>query len=93
VVSASSDGTLERQVTLPADTALHARPAGALVREAARHAATLTLVAGERRADARSILQIMALGLPGGSTLTVRAEGQDAEPALEAVVALLEQLG
>ena len=86
---ASSDGPVERSVTLPPDAALHARPAGALVREAAKHAATITLVAGERRADARSILQIMGLALPGGSELVVRAEGDDAEAAADAVVAVL----
>ena len=92
-MSASSEGAVERHVTLPADAALHARPAGALVREAARHAATITLVAGARSADARSILQVMALALPGGSALVVRAEGEDAETALDAVVTLLEQPG
>lgn len=89
----SSEGAVERQVTLPPDAALHARPAGALVREAARHDATVTLVVGDRRADARSILQVMALALPGGSAVTVRAEGPDAGAALEAVVALLEHGG
>ena len=89
----SSEGSVERHVTLPPDTALHARPAAALVREAARHTATVTLIAGGRRADARSILQIMALALPGGSELTVRAEGEDADAALAAVVAVLEDPG
>jgi phosphocarrier protein len=90
-MSASSDGAVERRVTLPAGAALHARPARALVREAARHGATITLVAGGRTADARSILQVMALALPGGSELVVRAEGDDAAAALDGVVALLQQ--
>ncbi len=92
-MSGSSEHPVERAVTLPPDAALHARPAGALVREAARHAARVTLVAGGRQADARSILQVMALALPGGASLTVRAEGEDAEGAADAVVALLERGG
>ena len=88
---ASSDAAVERRVTLPAETALHARPAGALVREAARHRARLTIVAGDRQADARSILQVLRLALPGGAELVVRAEGDDAEAAADAVAALLSR--
>ncbi len=91
-MSASSDGAVERRVRLPVGVPLHARPAGAVVRAAAHHRASVTLVAGDRRADARSILAIMGLALPGGSELVVRAEGEGAEAAAAEIGELLETL-
>jgi len=67
--------------------ALHARPAGLFVRTAAGFRSRITVAAGEKRADAKSILGILALGAEGGTTLLLTAEGDDAEPALAALAA------
>jgi phosphocarrier protein len=72
--------------------ALHARPAGVLAREAMTFSSRITLTAGEREADAKSVLRVMALGAEGGSSVTVQAEGEDAESAVARLVALIEQL-
>jgi phosphotransferase system HPr (HPr) family protein len=47
--------------------------------------ATIRVISGEREANAKSILEVMALGAEGGSEITVRAEGDDSEAALEAI--------
>jgi phosphotransferase system HPr (HPr) family protein len=47
-----------------------------------RFEARLTLAFGEREADAKSVLRVMALGAAGGSTVTVRGEGEGAEAAV-----------
>ena len=91
-MSASSEVTRNRIVRLPADVDLHARPAGALIRAAAKFQADLTLSAGNRSADAKSILQVLALGATGGTEVTVSASGSDASDALEAIAGLLEHL-
>ena len=91
-MSASSDGHAQRIVRLPDGVDLHARPAGALVRAAAKFASTVTLSAGDRSADAKSILQVLALGATGGTELTVATSGSDASDALEAIADLLEPL-
>jgi phosphocarrier protein HPr len=88
VVSASS----ELVVALPAAVDLHARPAGALVRAALRFRARVTVGAGDREADAKSVLAVMALGAKGGTTLRLRADGEDAEAALTALAACLAAL-
>ena len=72
---------------LPAD--LHARPAGRLTRAAGGFAAITTLVAGERSANARSVLAVMALGATAGTEVSVRAVGADAAAAAEALAAVL----
>ena len=78
-MSRSSELTLVR---LPATVALHARPAGAFVRAAASFAAAIEVQANGRRANAKSILEILALGADGGTELAISASGDDAAEAV-----------
>jgi phosphotransferase system HPr (HPr) family protein len=41
--------------------------------------------AGDREANAKSILEVMALGAEGGSEISLRADGDDADAALGAI--------
>ena len=91
-MSASSDHLISRSVVLPSGVDLHARPAGLLARAAASHPATVVLRANGRQADAKSILQVLALGATGGSTLLVEAAGPGSSEALDAITTLLETL-
>jgi phosphotransferase system HPr (HPr) family protein len=68
-------------VTLPDGVALHARPAADLVRAAGRLQATLTIAANGKRANARSILDVLGLGATGGTELTISAAGPGAAEA------------
>jgi len=81
-----------RTVRLPDGVDLHARPAGKLVRAAAAYDASVTLIAGERRADAKSILQVLALGATGGSDVVLETCGADASEALDVISSLLASL-
>lgn len=78
----------EARVTVKTGVGLHARPAAELVREASRHSCRLTVEYGGRTADAKSILQILALGVKDGEELVVRAEGEGEDAAIKAVLAL-----
>jgi phosphocarrier protein HPr len=82
----------EARATLPVGVALHARPAGRLVREAARFQSSIEVAAGDKRASARSILALLALGATGGSELVLSAEGADAQTAVAALADLIEGL-
>jgi phosphotransferase system HPr (HPr) family protein len=84
--------TARVRATLPAGVALHARPAGRLVRAAAGFQSTIEVAAGGKRASARSILALLALGAAGGTELALTAEGADAEEAAAALVGLIEGL-
>ncbi|AEV86379.1 phosphatidylglycerol phosphate synthetase [Actinoplanes sp. SE50] len=77
----------ELEVVLPA--ALHARPAGEVVRAAARFPAAVEIRHGARSASARSALKLMSLGVTAGATVTVHAEGEDAAAAAAAVAEAL----
>jgi phosphotransferase system HPr (HPr) family protein len=80
------------EVALPADVDLHARPAADFVRAAMRFPAEIWLRAGEREVNAKSLLSILALGARRGTTLSLRAEGEDATVAVEALAETLAAL-
>lgn len=75
----------ETTVALPADVALHARPAAQFVRTAVGFSADITVAAAGREANAKSLLDILALGAEGGSELRLTASGDDAPLALDAL--------
>jgi phosphocarrier protein HPr len=75
----------ETLVALPADVALHARPAARFVKTAMGFGATVHVGTGEREADAKSLLAVLALGATGGTTLHLRADGDDADAAISAL--------
>jgi phosphocarrier protein HPr len=82
----------EVQVTLPDGVALHARPAGLFVKTAMRFQSSVSVGAGEKVADAKSILAVLALGALGGTVLRLSAEGEDAPAALDALAGCVSSL-
>ena len=74
-------------ITLSGD--LHARPAGAVAVAAGRFAAAVSVTAGTRTGDAKSVLGIMGLGATSGQQVTVSADGPDAAEAVAALIAIL----
>jgi len=67
---------------------LHARPASVFVREASKFKSVITVIHGNAHANAKSILNVLTLGANQGALISVRAEGDDAEAALQALKAL-----
>jgi phosphotransferase system HPr (HPr) family protein len=82
----------ERTVKVINPLGLHARAAAKLVRLAGDYQSSITItrLSCEKIADARSILSILELGAKHGSSLVVRADGDDAESAIEAMTELFE---
>ena len=91
-MSPSSEVIVERTARLPDGVALHARPAGSLVRAAAAFAAEVYVSANGRRANAKSILDVLALGAEGGTEINIEASGEDAVTAAEHLAALIPEL-
>ena len=77
----------ERNVV--AAVALHARPASGVVAAAGRFQSDVTLVNGDREANAKSILSVLGLDVAAGAQILVRAEGADADAALDALEAAI----
>jgi phosphotransferase system HPr (HPr) family protein len=92
-VQTSSDaGTAAVEVSLPADVDLHARPAATFVRAAMGFSSEIWVAVDEREADAKSLLSILALGARRGTSLRLRAEGEDAVAAIDALSRTLSGL-
>jgi len=71
--------------------ALHARPANLFVRVASQHSCAIEVRKGDKRADAKNILQVLTLGAAKGDEIEVFAKGDDAESAHESLRALVER--
>jgi phosphotransferase system HPr (HPr) family protein len=82
----------ETLVALPAGVDLHARPAAQFVRSAMGFQSAIRVAAGEREADAKSLLAVLALGAKAGTTLRLSADGDDAAEALDALSGCLAGL-
>jgi len=67
---------------------LHARPASQIAREAQAFAASIRLVGQGQSVDAKSILDVLTLAAGPGSTIEIRASGEDAEAAVERISGL-----
>ncbi len=68
---------------------LHLRPAGRLVQMANSYEARITLICGNKQADAASVLDILSLTAGQGSCLSILAEGTDAEKAVQNMATVL----
>ena len=70
---------------------LHARPAAQFVRLAARFLADIYVARDATEVNGKSIMGVMMLAAEQGAEIEIRAEGQDAEKAVEELVALVER--
>lgn len=80
----------ERTVTLVNETGLHARPAKVFANAASEVDAKVTVSKGDREVNAASVLSVLTLDCHQGDEITIRAEGDGAEEALDRLVALVE---
>lgn len=77
------------RLTLTNPHGLHARPAAQFVQKAAAFRCDVKIAAGNRSANAKSILQVLSLGLTRGTDIVVEADGSDEEECLAELAALL----
>ena len=82
---------IEREATIGPAEGLHARPAAVFVKEAKRYASEVKIVKDGREVNAKSSLQILTVGAKKGESITIRAEGEDAEQAVEALADLISR--
>ena len=81
---------VERSVQILNKNGLHARPAAEIVKILARFQSDVTIIRDDTEVNGKSIMGVMMLAAECGSTLTLRAEGSDAEQALDALAVLIQ---
>lgn len=73
------------------EVGIHARPAGLLVKEAKKYESTVTIVKGDRKADASKLMMLMSLGVKCGEEITVEVEGPDEDAAAAGMEKFFEE--
>jgi phosphocarrier protein HPr len=68
---------------------LHARPAAEIVKISGKFQSEITLARDGMEVNGKSIMGVMMLAAECGATLQLRAEGTDADAALDALAALI----
>lgn len=69
---------------------IHARPAGIIVKEAAKFSSNITIQKGEKSVDAKKLFALMSLGVKNADTIIVTFDGEDEEAAYETIKTLIE---
>ena len=81
--------SVEREVKIPNKYGLHARPAMQFVELANQYGSKVDVSNGTLSVDAKSIMSVMRLAGTKGTVLTISADGDDAQEAVDALVNLV----
>ena len=80
---------IEREATIVNQEGLHARPAAKIVRLASTFSSEIELLKDGFAVNGKSIMGVMMLAAECGSSIVIRADGPDAEQAIEALLQLV----
>ena len=80
----------EKKVTITNETGLHARPASQFVKKADKFKSKIEIIFGEKEVNAKSIMGVMSLGISQGTEITLKAEGEDEEEAINKLEAFIQ---
>jgi phosphocarrier protein HPr len=80
---------VERTVQILNKNGLHARPAAEIVKLAAKYKSEITISRDGTEVNGKSIMGVMMLAAECGASIVLRAKGEDAEQALDAIAALI----
>ena len=78
-----------QEVTINNEVGLHARPATYFIRKANEFKSGIWVEKDERRVNAKSLLGVLSMGIVGGTTIRIIADGADEQAAVEGLVKLV----
>lgn len=81
--------TIERTIRLENKLGLHVRPAAQLAELASKYKSEILIIKDSQQANAKSIIELLTLAASGGTLLTIKADGEDAEKAVEVIQQLI----
>jgi phosphocarrier protein len=79
----------ERSVQIANRNGLHARPAAEIVKTAARFQSDITITRDDLEVNGKSIMGVMMLAAEFGATLVLRADGPDADEAVNSLARVI----
>lgn len=83
----------EKQFLITDEAGIHARPASALVGALGKFKSDITMEYNGKKVNLKSILGVMSLGVSSGSTVTIAADGEDEEQAIETISEVMTSQG
>ena len=78
-----------KEVLVKNKAGLHARPATFFIQKANEFKSSIWLEKDERKVNAKSLLGVLSLGIIGGTTVKIFADGADEVDAVEGLVELI----
>ena len=82
-------GVLTRELPIVNRKGLHARASAKFVQTVERYDSAVTVTRSGETVGGRSIMGLLTLGAAQGTTITVTAQGEDAEDCLQGIANLL----
>ena len=79
-----------KDVTVQNLVGLHARPATFFIQKANEYKSSIWVEKEERRVNAKSLLGVLSLGIMGGTSIRIIADGSDEESAVEGLVKIVQ---
>ena len=80
---------IEREAKIVNPLGMHARPAAEFVKAASRFRSAVEVRKDDLAVNGKSIMGVMMLAAECGSSLIIKTDGEDAEQAMEALLALV----
>ena len=81
---------VSREVTIKNNVGLHARPATFFIQKANSFKSSIWVEREDRRINGKSLLGVLSLGIVKGMSITIIADGQDENEAVEGLAALID---
>lgn len=82
---------LSKTLTIENSEGLHMRPAGVVAKEMGKFVCDVTIVFGDKRINAKSIINIISACIKTGAEITFECDGEDEEAAMAKVEELASQ--
>ena len=79
-----------KEVVVQNQVGLHARPATFFIQKANEYKSSIWVEKEERRVNAKSLLGVLSLGIVGGTTIRIIADGADEEKAIRTLSELID---
>ena len=79
-----------QEITVKNEVGLHARPATYFIQKANEFKCGIWVEKDERRVNAKSLLGVLSLGIVGGTTIRIIADGADEQAAVDGLIKLVE---
>ena len=81
---------IRKDVTITNNIGLHARPATFFIQKANMFKSSIWIEKDDRKVNAKSLLGVLSMGIAKGMTVTLVADGQDEDVAINGLTELIE---